>query len=58
MRNLAKKILRHYAVKSHDVTIQMALSTIYGLVDIFGLTGAFAIIMKNRKKMLKKKPNV
>lgn len=58
MRNLVKRILKHYAMKTHDVRIQVALSAFYGLVEIFGITGAILIIMKNRKLMVKKKPTV
>lgn len=43
------KLLRYLARRSHDVRIQLLLATLYGLVSIFGLGGAVAILLKARK---------
>lgn len=54
---MLKSFLRYCAKKSHDVKIQLLLATLYGLVDLFGITGAVAIIMKARKLSTKKPGN-
>jgi hypothetical protein len=42
-------LLRYFAKKSHNVRVQLLLATMYGLVSIYGVTGAFTILMKARR---------
>lgn len=46
---MIKNLLAYFAKKSHDVRTQLLLASIYGLVSLYGVTGAFAIILKARK---------
>jgi len=57
VKKLAAKLLRYCAMKSHDVQVQLLCATIHGLVDIFGIGGAFAILLKARKIAHGKKPS-
>lgn len=43
------ELIRYASKKSHDVQIQLLCATCYGLVDLYGLRGSIAIIIKARK---------
>jgi hypothetical protein len=42
-------ILSKVAHKSHDVRIQLLVSTLYGSITLYGIGGTVALVMKARK---------
>jgi hypothetical protein len=44
-----KTILRYFANKTHDVRLQLLCASLFGLLELYGYSGAFAIILKARK---------
>jgi hypothetical protein len=49
MKKLLLWLLAKIAHKSHDVKIQLLLSTLYGSVTLYGIGGTVALVMKARK---------
>jgi len=49
MKRLILKTIAYFARKSHTVQIQVVLGAMYGLIAIYGVGPAIAIIMKLRK---------
>lgn len=50
---MIKKLLTYFAKRSHDVRIQVALASVYGLISIFGV-GKTLLIMNQLRKQAKK----
>jgi hypothetical protein len=54
---MLKSVIRYFGKKTHNVRIQLLCATLYGLLELYGLGGTFAIIMKARKLTTKKPCN-
>jgi hypothetical protein len=46
---MIKRVLMYFGRKTHDVRVQLLCATLYGLVSLFGVGGAIAVILKARK---------
>ena len=44
-----KLLIRYLARKSHNVRLQLLYATLFGLLELYGLGGTIAIILKARK---------
>ena len=44
-----KTLLRYFAHKTHNIQTQLICASLYGLLDLYGYYGAFAILLKARK---------
>lgn len=52
-----KTIIKYFAKRTHNIRLQLLCGTLYGLLDLYGFVGTFAILNKARKMQTVKRPN-
>jgi hypothetical protein len=50
---MTRRLLRFIGEKSHNVTVQMFIASVYGSVCLYGAGGTYAILVKLRDQAIK-----